>query len=240
MRINTVSVLQKFQIGKYCHCCGYKLSYYPYGESYDAPNYDICHYCGIEFGNHDMPLLEDLCEYRLDWIEKGAKPWKIHSSTNEFTQSTQLSLLPEELFDTGSKADVLNKLDIVLSNHNKYFKKIKIDFRLILAKAKFGKICHCCGNNLEYYPYGVEYDNPSNDFCYCCGIQYLNQNAFLEDVVKYRTRWIEDGARIIRPGLIKNINLEKQISSLPYIFFTYPDKPQILELLDKAIKGRNS
>ncbi|MDY6484932.1 hypothetical protein [Acinetobacter faecalis] len=51
-----------------CRICGfYDEEYYPWGEDGESPTYDICDYCGVEFGYEDCNL-NSIRSYRKTWM----------------------------------------------------------------------------------------------------------------------------------------------------------------------------
>lgn len=58
---------------KFCPVCGYPLGdYNPWGDDGKTPTYDICPYCGVEWGNEDYTS-ESRKEYCSKWIAAGTK-----------------------------------------------------------------------------------------------------------------------------------------------------------------------
>lgn len=55
-----------------CRICGFLLEEKPWGEDGEAPTYDICPCCGVEFGNEDY-CLDSIREYRIRWINNGCQ-----------------------------------------------------------------------------------------------------------------------------------------------------------------------
>jgi hypothetical protein len=66
-------------------------------------------------------------------------------------------------------------------------------------------ICFVCGLNVadvgEERPWGEDGDNPSYDYCPCCGVEFGYQDSSLEGARAYRARWLEGGQRWYRPEL---------------------------------------
>lgn len=66
-------------------------------------------------------------------------------------------------------------------------------------------ICFVCGLDLEDVgedpPWGRDGDDPSYDFCPCCGVEFGYQDFSLEGVRAYRARWLGGGQRWYRPQL---------------------------------------
>lgn len=57
---------------RFCHICGYKLGFSPWGEDGNNPSYEICPCCGAEFGCDDYTS-KSIKAYREKWIKSGAK-----------------------------------------------------------------------------------------------------------------------------------------------------------------------
>lgn len=56
----------------FCKICGLNLyPFFPWGEDGQAPTYDICPCCGVEFGYEDSSVI-GVVKFREKWINAGA------------------------------------------------------------------------------------------------------------------------------------------------------------------------
>jgi hypothetical protein len=77
----------------HCHICGNSLGEPPWGESGHDPTFNICDWCGCEFGYADSTE-ESALEYRKQWLAGGAE-WRFpKNKPADWNPQTQLRDAP--------------------------------------------------------------------------------------------------------------------------------------------------
>lgn len=56
-------------------------------------------------------------------------------------------------------------------------------------------ICRVCGAEQLEAPWGDDGESPTYEICDCCGIEFGYEDSTLQGIKKYRTKWLEDGAK---------------------------------------------
>lgn len=79
----------------YCRVCGLFYEIPPWGVNGDAPNYEHCFCCGVEFGNGDYTP-ESARRFRDEWIKDGALWSEEEFKPNEWDREMQLKNIPIE------------------------------------------------------------------------------------------------------------------------------------------------
>lgn len=79
----------------YCRVCGLYLGYPPWGIDGDAPSYEICRCCGVEFGYEDTILL-GVRYFREKWLDQGATWFDPKSRPSDWDLKKQLAQIPKE------------------------------------------------------------------------------------------------------------------------------------------------
>lgn len=75
--------------------------------------------------------------------------------------------------------------------------------------------CLICGLPLDYAPWGADGKTPTYDICPCCGVEWGNEDYTSESQVKYRNKWLADGAKWFEPQKKPaNWNFEEQLSHI--------------------------
>lgn len=81
-------------------------------------------------------------------------------------------------------------------------------------------ICLVCGfdyagfdDELPWGPYG---DDPTYNFCPCCGVEFGYGDFALESARKWRTEWLASGANWFKPDLRPSAwDVDVQLARLP-------------------------
>lgn len=81
--------------GDFCRACGHLADEPPWGAEGDAPTYDICECCGVEFGYGDT-FLGAIRGHRSKWLEAGAKWSNPRISTDGLDPATRLLNVPAQ------------------------------------------------------------------------------------------------------------------------------------------------
>ncbi len=183
-----------------CRTCGYdysKYNFYPWGESCQTPDFDICECCGTEFGNaNDDFLYEGIIEYRRQWLEKGA-PWFGFEKPEDWDIALSLAGLPAELFDTDLSRNPDAIPDSPYSDH----------VLTSETRQRIQSMCRVCGN---------EKHNTVGGYCPCCGFEFGYGDWRLAGLLKYRHQWIASGAKWIVPVMRPSgWRLEETLARLP-------------------------
>lgn len=77
-----------------CRICGFPLEEKPWGEDGEAPTYDICPCCGVEFGNEDY-CLDSIREYRIRWINNGCQWFRPRECPVKWDCKEQMENIPK-------------------------------------------------------------------------------------------------------------------------------------------------
>lgn len=76
--------------------------------------------------------------------------------------------------------------------------------------------CRVCGYDLLEPPWGINDDNPIHVICPCCGAHVGLDDETYQQVIEYRKKWLEDGAKWkSRRHKPDNWNLEEQLKGIP-------------------------
>ena len=54
--------------------------------------------------------------------------------------------------------------------------------------------CKVCGYDPGYPPWGLDGDQPTNDICNCCGVEWGYEDTAPSSIINFRERWIAEGA----------------------------------------------
>lgn len=95
------------------------------------------------------------------------------------------------------------------------------NFETILTKCR---ICGCDYSKYQYFPWGRNGQDPTFDYCVCCGVEFGNfyGDWCLERIVDYRRRWIEEGSVWSEPKEKPHgWSLEASLAGLPEELFLY-------------------
>lgn len=58
------------------------------------------------------------------------------------------------------------------------------------------KTCRICGFKYDdFYPWGENGDTASFEICDCCGVTFGYEDSNKQAAIKYREKWIDDGAK---------------------------------------------
>jgi hypothetical protein len=88
--------------------------------------------------------------------------------------------------------------------------------KIILMHNKEKYFCRICGFEQEDPPWGDDEKTASFDFCDCCGCQFGYQDIHLENIKKYRNKWIQEGAKWSHSECKPlNWNLNEQLKQIP-------------------------
>lgn len=79
----------------YCRVCGYDLNEPPWGVTGDSPMFIICPCCGCESGLEDQTI-EDMKQYRAQWISSGASWYEKKSKPKHWSLDEQMQNIPEK------------------------------------------------------------------------------------------------------------------------------------------------
>jgi hypothetical protein len=78
-----------------CRVCGCRLDFFPWGAYDDAPSFEICPCCGVQFGVMDeTPLLAS--QERQDWLSKGMPWFQEDQKPENWQPEAQLAQIPPE------------------------------------------------------------------------------------------------------------------------------------------------
>lgn len=61
--------------------------------------------------------------------------------------------------------------------------------------------CRVCGFREWEPPWGIDGKTSTVDYCSCCGVQFGYQDCLPEGAKRYRTEWLEKGAKWAHPEL---------------------------------------
>jgi len=78
-----------------CRVCGAMQLDAPWGDDGEAPTYNICECCGVEFGYEDATM-QGIKSYRSKWIDSGAKWSRKKSKPDNWSLEEQLSNIPNK------------------------------------------------------------------------------------------------------------------------------------------------
>ena len=80
--------------------------------------------------------------------------------------------------------------------------------------------CRVCGLRWSVPPWGDDGRTPIYDFCFCCGVEFGNEDDFLVSLRNFRKIWIEKGAQWDVPEKKPlNWDLETQLKNVPPKFW---------------------
>lgn len=79
----------------HCRVCGLEDADFPWGEHGNAPKYNICYCCGVEFGYEDTSEISTK-RYRDKWLADGAQWFDPKSRPANWSLEEQLKLIPPE------------------------------------------------------------------------------------------------------------------------------------------------
>lgn len=79
------------------------------------------------------------------------------------------------------------------------------------------KICRVCGFEYkEFYPWGEDGRTASFEICDCCGVTFGNEDSQYQSVIKYREKWIKEGANWFEESMMpEKWNLEESLNKIP-------------------------
>ena len=67
-------------------------------------------------------------------------------------------------------------------------------------------------------PWGEDGKTPLWEICECCGIEYGYEDCLESALIRYREKWLANGAKWFSPKhRPKNWSLEQQLSNLPVV-----------------------
>ncbi len=82
------------------------------------------------------------------------------------------------------------------------------------------RYCRVCGLYNEDFPWGEDGKSPNYDYCFCCGVEFGNQDYTLESIRQYRENWLKNGAQWDEPSKKpEKWNLEVQLKQIPKEFY---------------------
>jgi hypothetical protein len=91
--------------------------------------------------------------------------------------------------------------------------------KIISMHSKQNYFCRICGLEHQDLPWGEDGKTSSFDFCECCGCQFGYQDCLLESILKYRSDWIQSGAKWSEPNFKPlNWNLNEQLDRIDPIY----------------------
>jgi hypothetical protein len=79
----------------HCRVCGLDIESDPWRENGEAPTYEICPCCGVEFGNEDYNL-QSVRDYRTKWLGNGAKWFERMEKPDNWDLEEQMKKVPME------------------------------------------------------------------------------------------------------------------------------------------------
>lgn len=76
-------------------------------------------------------------------------------------------------------------------------------------------LCRVCGCDHLSPPWGEDGLSPSFEICACCGVEFGHEDYTQDSIVKYRKKWISNGASwFIKKHRPLNWDLEKQLNAI--------------------------
>jgi hypothetical protein len=79
--------------------------------------------------------------------------------------------------------------------------------------------CRVCGLYINELPWEEDGQSPTYEICPCCGVEFGNEDYTIESIKKYRTEWIQTGAKWFSPKEKPFIwNIESQLQNIPKEF----------------------
>lgn len=76
--------------------------------------------------------------------------------------------------------------------------------------------CRVCGFYMMDPPWGEDNQSPTYEMCFCCGVEFGNQDYTVESTFEYRRKWLKNGAEWDDSDKKPHDwNLEKQMWNLP-------------------------
>lgn len=77
-------------------------------------------------------------------------------------------------------------------------------------------ICRVCGAEQLEAPWGDDGESPTYEICDCCGVEFGYEDSTLQGIKKYRTKWLEDGAKWhSKKSEPENWSVVEQLSHIP-------------------------
>ena len=77
-------------------------------------------------------------------------------------------------------------------------------------------ICRICGSEQVDAPWGDDGESPTYEICDCCGVEFGYEDSTLQGIKKYRTKWLEDGAKWhSKKSEPENWSVVEQLSHIP-------------------------
>lgn len=87
----------------------------------------------------------------------------------------------------------------------------------MLNKEKY--FCRICGLQHEDPPWRNDNTTPSFEICICCGCEFGYEDIHLENIRRYRNKWIQEGAKWCKSNYKPlNWNLYEQIRQIPSLY----------------------
>ncbi|MEZ4959580.1 MAG: hypothetical protein R2830_07175 [Saprospiraceae bacterium] len=59
--------------------------------------------------------------------------------------------------------------------------------------------CRVCGFYYSDPPWGMDNKTPSYEICDCCGVEFGYEDSTLNGIIRYREKWIKEGAIWFNP-----------------------------------------
>jgi hypothetical protein len=77
--------------------------------------------------------------------------------------------------------------------------------------------CHVCGANLgDFAPWGEDGQCPTFAICDCCGVEFGYEDCQVSGVLRYRARWLSEGAKWFNPKAMPiDWSLDMQLLNIP-------------------------
>ena len=78
--------------------------------------------------------------------------------------------------------------------------------------------CRVCGLHVDDAPWG-DNKTPSYEICFCCGVEFGNEDYTVESTKRYRALRLKSGAKWFSPNRMPvDWNLKQQLENVPDIF----------------------
>lgn len=77
--------------------------------------------------------------------------------------------------------------------------------------------CRVCGLKQSEKQWGDDGNTPSYNICSCCGVEFGNEDFYLDDLREYRDEWLNTKkGKWFKPKKIpENWSLEEQLRQIP-------------------------
>ena len=91
-----MTLMHKNKITSYnCRVCGFNQGFEPWGKDEETPTFDICDYCGVQFGHEDCNIFY-VKKFREEWLKNGEKWFFLKGKPKEWILEAQKEDIPEK------------------------------------------------------------------------------------------------------------------------------------------------